>query len=656
MSEEKVLFRDDQDDDLENQVDKTIKDNKHLLENMLYIPFRLLYKTSKINYMDAWNNSRDDINTISDRLNLIMNTKGIKIIDNHITNISPIGDIDRTYIQVIIRDNCITQEEKSLEIERYFTEIWFRNKNSTLNKAQENLTIIRQNMKIYLSQSRKSIDEVYEELKTCCKCVNEVQHTNYPAMDFIIVIPLIYEANKIIDFMNNYIEKTIVPENMSFIKLIDIEDSKEINIIKNNVDELTNIMCKSQKFEGVELLGSNCCYLYNISDKEIAHLYRKLARLKCRVDFDKRVYIEKLLKYKEKQGTKQPRYNSADNFKMIGYDRRGYDRWNYILAIDDNVKGVKSKPNIICNLCAHVLENTTIDSHLNTLTDCINCSGQIAYTLKIFKDRSINVHGSKKYDLSQIKEEDIINHLSIVKIYCRDCKDFFSVSIAHHINHRHGCKICSWNMWTVDKILIEGPKIYHERYDYQLIIIFGVIIKNSFTKIPVYCKYHKSYWWVTIANHLYNSRGCPICKCSKGELKCLNYLNSNSLFTEIQQQYIIQLDSRGNWYNKKFDFKFIYQGKKFLIEFDGDLHFIFKTHFHSTMEEFIKRQNIDIEKTQLAIIEGYFLIRIDYTQLKTNTIENHIINGIQKCLSSSDKYYLSDPEIYKYMIDKLNSQ
>lgn len=645
--DEKTSFRDDNDNE-EDAVSLTIKHNRHLLDGLLYTKFRVLYKTAELSCLDAWSRSLTDKNSIADKLLSLRDLRdlsGVTLVDNCVANVSTIGDIDRNYKPVRVK-KCTTLEEKTLEIERYFTELWLTNADNALRIASESLGIIRENMRMYMQG--KSVDQMYEWMKTNHTCVDEVDHTNYPALDFVIGVPLHYGVDKIISFTNDFVEKNL-PPNTVFIKLMDTVS----DVSKNNVDNLIDIMQKAQNFEGVELLRTSSCCLYNIEGKPIFPLYQCLAYLKCRVDLDKRPFIE-LINLCSLQYLNKPRYDSARNFKLIGYHRRHFLRWNYILIMDEHVNGTYSTPPIICNMCGHILRTTNIGRHLNRKDNCTKCSGNLHYNLELFKERSRLIHGTRKYDLSGITEEDINKGgLSWVKIYCNDCKKHFTTCIISHINSKVGCKTCTMGLWDEERILREGPIKHNNRYSYQYIKTFGIKIISSDTKIPVYCNTHKKIWWVTINNHLISSKGCPTCNHSKGELACLDYLGSNSFISGVESQYVIYQDPRGGDHNKKYDFVFVYQGRRFLIEFDGGQHFVFNNYFYRSMDDLIKRQNLDIEKTQMAIDEGYFLIRIDDRQLETNGIANKIIEGIYAAFQSSIKYYVSDLQKYTFITDKI---
>jgi hypothetical protein len=91
--------------------------------------------------------------------------------------------------------------------------------------------------------------------------------------------------------------------------------------------------------------------------------------------------------------------------------------------------------------------------------------------------------------------------------------------------------------------------------------------------------------------------------------------------------------------------------RRFLLEFDGEPHFKFTPRFHETLEIFRERCQIDILKTQKGIEAGFFVIRIDHTQI--DNVEFHITAALKSPPSS--KYYVSDERIYHHLIAAMNT-
>jgi hypothetical protein len=95
--------------------------------------------------------------------------------------------------------------------------------------------------------------------------------------------------------------------------------------------------------------------------------------------------------------------------------------------------------------------------------------------------------------------------------------------------------------------------------------------------------------------------------------------------------------------NRRYDFYFEYNGRKYLVEFDGEQHFRFVRKYHKTKSKFNESQVIDRIKTYVSCNSGCYLIRIDYTQLEH--IRHHLITAI----NSNYMVYLSNPQAYEYI-------
>ncbi len=100
---------------------------------------------------------------------------------------------------------------------------------------------------------------------------------------------------------------------------------------------------------------------------------------------------------------------------------------------------------------------------------------------------------------------------------------------------------------------------------------------------------------------------CSTCGASNGEREIRRLLTLYQLpFT--QQAVMPNLPGR------KFDFYFQYQGKAYLLEYDGEQHFEYVRKYHKTKKGFYEAQAIDKQKTIAGTQAGCYVIRIDYTQ------------------------------------------
>lgn len=80
-----------------------------------------------------------------------------------------------------------------------------------------------------------------------------------------------------------------------------------------------------------------------------------------------------------------------------------------------------------------------------------------------------------------------------------------------------------------------------------------------------------------------------------------------------------------NWAKPyRYDNYFEYSGKQYILEMDGEQHYIDKSHFDKTLYE---RQQIDVIKTNLAIQHGIQLIRIDCMNSEYEYIKNSILQS-----------------------------
>lgn len=145
-------------------------------------------------------------------------------------------------------------------------------------------------------------------------------------------------------------------------------------------------------------------------------------------------------------------------------------------------------------------------------------------------------------------------------------------------------------------------------------------------------------FWLTIYKVHRKGQWCKQCGNSNGERIIRDILNEFNVY--FKQQYRID-----KLPNRKYDFYFEYNKKKYLIEYDGEQHFQFVRKYHKHRSEFIEKQLIDRIKTYIAWTSGYSIIRIDYTQL-TN-IKYHILNAI----NNDSLVYLSEYNLYKYITD-----
>lgn len=330
------------------------------------------------------------------------------------------------------------------------------------------------------------------------------------------------------------------------------------------------------------------------------------------------------------------------------------------------------------------------------------------YTLPIFIERSVSIHGDK-FDYSLIRDEDVTNAYSRINLKCKKCSHVWECNIHNHISRKTGCPRCSGKLrWTVERFIITASQIHQGKYDYSYIT--PAHIKGVGGKVPVRCKSCNHVFTPTIDNHINCQTGCPLCagnlnwtldrfiataqrlhanKYNYGKVKDIHIKTKKSIVP------IVCNTCAGEWLStianhihnyagcphchmstgealihnilklwgisfqsqvsippnliRKYDFYLSYNNISYILEYDGEQHFKYIPHFHGDSEDgLIKRKNIDIEKTQCALAAGYSFIRIDYTQ--KNNIEYHL----RTALNSQQKLYCSTNTLYQHIISAID--
>lgn len=219
-----------------------------------------------------------------------------------------------------------------------------------------------------------------------------------------------------------------------------------------------------------------------------------------------------------------------------------------------------------------------------------------------------------------------------------------------HLKEGNGCRICSnrdaglRRRRTTEMYIEEAKKVHGDLYDYS-----KTVYEGPGKKIKIICKKHgvfeQSPDW-----HLNNAGKCPICGISKGELSIIKTLDKYKI------KYIREFKIKG--YNFQYDFYL--PNFRLLIEFDGVQHFKpipFYKKLHATTNNnklyysFTRIALRDKIKDDIAIINGYKIIRIPYTML--NHLEVFLMFRINNMFKYKYKnnYFTSKEELrFRYPI------
>lgn len=256
----------------------------------------------------------------------------------------------------------------------------------------------------------------------------------------------------------------------------------------------------------------------------------------------------------------------------------------------------------------------------NDRQGCPKCS-KISYSRKRGTNKNDFVELSKekygnKFDYSNV--QSFVNESSTVSLKCLYHNEQFDQVVSTHLAKKtiHGCPLCaketakSIRTDTRDDFIRKARILHNNEFGYD-----NVIYKGTYKKILITCFEHGDFS-MTPNSHM-NGRGCPTCKTT--EAKCIQ--------RDIDPHFI-KLEKE-----KKFDdcvsvrrlpFDRYVSHLNMLLEYDGEMHFIFKKRFHKTEDNFEKVRNHDKIKTEYAINNGYNFIRIAYYEDHVAVLESFL--------------------------------
>ena len=167
---------------------------------------------------------------------------------------------------------------------------------------------------------------------------------------------------------------------------------------------------------------------------------------------------------------------------------------------------------------------------------------------------------------------------------------------------------------------------------------------NSHARTDVICsKGHE--FKISQSDAVHGGSWCKVCghSESRGERAVREYLVKKALEYDIEVTF--------DWYpNGRYDFSFSYEGRNFLVEFDGGQHFSYVHYFHKTEDRFNEARQRDINKTIAAIDNGYYLIRIADTDIFDI---DDIIEEFIESPELSERLLVSDYEKYSWLFESL---
>lgn len=135
---------------------------------------------------------------------------------------------------------------------------------------------------------------------------------------------------------------------------------------------------------------------------------------------------------------------------------------------------------------------------------CPACATKHYLNTEKFISRAIEIHGSIKYDYSEVNYKQINKK---VKIKCLIHNSYFYQSPTHHLDGA-GCPLCSYEArkYTTEEFITNSLLIHgNSHYDYS-----DVIYKGIFEKVKIKCLVHNLVFYQTPHKHL-QGQGCKEC-------------------------------------------------------------------------------------------------------------------------------------------------
>jgi hypothetical protein len=247
---------------------------------------------------------------------------------------------------------------------------------------------------------------------------------------------------------------------------------------------------------------------------------------------------------------------------------------------------------------------------------CPECSGLKRRSTNEFIKDAKKVHNDK-YDYSKVK---FINVDTKIKIICPEHGEFKQTPYTHLTGS--GCPKCRNDKLSKryrkskEGFIKNAKEVHGDKYDYS-----KVNYVNTNTKIKIICPEHGEFKQVPYA-HL-QSKGCPICKESKGEREVRLWLIANDI------NYIPQKRFKDCRNKRPLPFDFYLPEHNMCIEYDGKQHFStkhggFGANKIKTNENFKKLKINDLIKEKYCLERKINLLRISFTEDVNKVLNNNI--------------------------------
>lgn len=283
---------------------------------------------------------------------------------------------------------------------------------------------------------------------------------------------------------------------------------------------------------------------------------------------------------------------------------------------EEHIISHRSKIPISCVKCNYEWF-PSIHNLISNKSHCPECSQVAPYTLERFRKRMFD---RKEINISEVKENHIININSLVTIFCNICEYKWKTAITNLVNGC-GCPNCAGNA-RYDLERFKNKMVLREEIDISEVT--EEHIKNKNSKVPVICTKCNYRWSPRVYSLTISKNGCPKCKISKGIIAITNFLDEMSISYELEKTFKnlkVKSYLRLDIYIHKFN-EILYP---ICLEYDGNYP---GSHF-SYRDDEEKRSHIltvkrDKIKDEYVLKNKIHMIRIPYTCFPNKSSEDLI--------------------------------
>ena len=221
------------------------------------------------------------------------------------------------------------------------------------------------------------------------------------------------------------------------------------------------------------------------------------------------------------------------------------------------------------------------------------------------------------------------NTYTKVKIWCPTCKEYFEILPSSFLykEAKLGCPKCSIRLMGLnnrtpqDEWIARAQAKWGDVCDYT-----NTVYTGNKNKVTIYCKEHQGYFEQYPHVHLNGAYGCPICSFKHTASESLGEKRTKEALVELgmtltpEEIIIGEIEGR-NSNVVRIDCSFVYQGKKWWVEYNGEQHYHFIEFFsHGDPDWLVKQVKRDNNVKAYCKEYDILFIEIPFTYIEYEDI------------------------------------